>query len=140
MAHCSWLSDNAGANTCKLVKEFLRTENVIQLQSPSYSPDFSPCDFFPIGLTKNNLSRHDLDCAIVQFLQGVPKNLLICIQSLYFKTRKLGFYQGKTHQPVEMSEILISPIKVRKRPKIRNRYNQAPHLTQYTYGKVTTSQ
>ena len=31
-------------------------------------------------------------------------------------------------------------IKVRKRAKIRNRYNQAPHLTQGTNGKVTTSQ
>ena len=30
--------------------------------------------------------------------------------------------------------------KVRKRTKIRNRYNQAPHLTQDTNGKVTTSQ
>ena len=31
-------------------------------------------------------------------------------------------------------------IKVRKRAKIRNRYNQAPHMTQDTNGKVTTSQ
>ena len=30
--------------------------------------------------------------------------------------------------------------KVRKRTKIRNRYNQAPHLTQDTNGNVTTSQ
>ena len=30
--------------------------------------------------------------------------------------------------------------KVRKRAKIRNRYNQAPHLTQDTNGKATTSQ
>ena len=29
---------------------------------------------------------------------------------------------------------------VRKRAKIRNRYNQAPHLTRDTNGKVTTSQ
>ena len=29
---------------------------------------------------------------------------------------------------------------VRKRAKIRNRYNQAPHLTQDTNEKVTTSQ
>ena len=29
---------------------------------------------------------------------------------------------------------------VRKRTKIRNRYNKAPHLTQDTNGKVTTSQ
>ena len=28
----------------------------------------------------------------------------------------------------------------KKRAKIRNRYNQAPHLTQDTNGKVTTSQ
>ena len=31
-------------------------------------------------------------------------------------------------------------IKVRKRAKIRNRYNQAPHLTQDTNGRVKTSQ
>ena len=30
--------------------------------------------------------------------------------------------------------------RVRKRSKFRNRYNQAPHLTQDTNGKVTTSQ
>ena len=29
---------------------------------------------------------------------------------------------------------------VRKRAKIRNRYNQVPHLTQDTNGKVTSSQ
>ena len=31
-------------------------------------------------------------------------------------------------------------MKVRKRAKIRNWYNQTPHLTQETNGKVTTSQ
>ena len=30
--------------------------------------------------------------------------------------------------------------KVRKRTKVRNLYNQAPHLTQDTNGKVTTAQ
>ena len=30
--------------------------------------------------------------------------------------------------------------KIRKRAKVRNRYNQEPHLTQDTNGKVTTSQ
>ena len=34
----------------------------------------------------------------------------------------------------------LTIIKVRKKAKIRNRYNQAPHLTQDTNGKVTTSQ
>ena len=37
-------------------------------------------------------------------------------------------------------EKLPKVIKVRKRAKIRNRYNQAPHLTQDTNGKVTASQ
>ena len=38
--------------------------------------------------------------------------------------------------------ILVSKemLKVRKRAKIRNPYNQAPHLTQDTNRKVTTSQ
>ena len=31
-------------------------------------------------------------------------------------------------------------MKVRKRAKIRSRYNHAPHLTQDTNGKVTASQ
>ena len=35
---------------------------------------------------------------------------------------------------------MIRLLQVRKRAKIRNRYNQAPHLTQDTNGKVTTSQ
>ena len=35
---------------------------------------------------------------------------------------------------------LIDMLKVRKRAKIRNQYNQAPHLTQDTNGKVTTLQ
>ena len=36
--------------------------------------------------------------------------------------------------------VCISILKVRKRAMNRNRYNQAPHLTQDTNGKVTTSQ
>ena len=34
----------------------------------------------------------------------------------------------------------MGPFKVRKGAKIRNRYNQVPHLTQDTNGKVTNSQ
>ena len=36
--------------------------------------------------------------------------------------------------------IYVGDHKVRKIVKIKNRYNQAPHLTQATNGKVTTSQ
>ena len=31
-------------------------------------------------------------------------------------------------------------VRVRQRAKVRNRYNQAPHVTQDTNGKVKTSQ
>ena len=36
--------------------------------------------------------------------------------------------------------LLLKTVEVRKRAKIRNRYNQAPHLTQDTNGNMTTSQ
>ena len=35
---------------------------------------------------------------------------------------------------------LVSVVEVRKRVKLRNRYNHAPHLAQATNGIVTTSQ
>ena len=44
------------------------------------------------------------------------------------------FYTGFT------AKLEMTLRKVRKRTKIRNRYNQAQHLTQNTNGKVTTSQ
>ena len=37
-------------------------------------------------------------------------------------------------------KVRLSPLKVSKVAKIRNRYNQVPHLTQDTNGKVTNSQ
>ena len=37
-------------------------------------------------------------------------------------------------------ETLINNIKVKKRAKIRDRYNQAPHLNHDTNVKVSTSQ
>ena len=39
-----------------------------------------------------------------------------------------------------MANLYVVIIKVGKGAKIRNRYNQAPHLTQDTNGKVTNSQ
>ena len=42
--------------------------------------------------------------------------------------------------PPPSTDKTILIIKVRKGAKIRNRYNQAPHLTQDTNGEVTTSQ
>ena len=39
-----------------------------------------------------------------------------------------------------MSRLINICVKVSKGAKIRNRYNQVPHLTQDTRGKVTNSQ
>ena len=43
-------------------------------------------------------------------------------------------------QSIEKKYLVAYVLKVRKRAKIRNRYNHAPHLTQDSNGKVTTSQ
>ena len=60
---------------------------------------------------------------------------------------KIAFIHSDMHSSSKL-EILndkfvfayIREDQVRKKAKIRNRYNQAPHLTQDTNGKVTTSQ
>ena len=44
------------------------------------------------------------------------------------------------HMGLAARKTIFRPSKVRKGAKIRNRYNQAPHLTQDTNGKVTNSQ
>ena len=46
---------------------------------------------------------------------------------------------GLTHRHAIKEETIESK-NLRKRAKIRNQYNQTPHLTQNTHGKVTTSQ
>ena len=53
------------------------------------------------------------------------------------KTRRLIRFSTACKQKFLQN---ISPNKVSKGAKIRNRYNQVPHLTQDTNGKVTNSQ
>ena len=48
------IHDNASAHKCALVQDFLKTEKVVQLPHPPYSPDLSPCDFFLFPLLKKN--------------------------------------------------------------------------------------
>ena len=49
---------------------------------------------------------------------------------------------GKTHEPASYILLCMAkgPAKVSKGAKIRNRYNQVPHLTQDINGKVTNLQ
>ena len=53
---------------------------------------------------------------------------------------RTSLFPLKNHTWLYVSLEILVRIKVRKRAKIRNRYNQAPHLIQDTKGKVTTSQ
>ena len=48
--------------------------------------------------------------------------------------------RGELLGPPRSTDITTLIIKVSKGAKIRNRYNQVPHLTQTTNGKVTNSQ
>ena len=49
------MHDNSGAHKCKLVKNFLETETVVQLPNSPYSPDWSACDISLLTLLKSNL-------------------------------------------------------------------------------------
>ena len=74
----SLIHDNADANKCKLIQDFLETETVVQLLISPDSPDSSPCDFILFTLLKYNPrrqyeSRGILYSAIFQCLQGGPK-------------------------------------------------------------------
>ena len=52
----------------------------------------------------------------------------------------LGTCDSSTHHMTSRLGMIYCINKVRKSAKIRNRYNQVPHLTQDTNGKVTNSQ
>ena len=47
---------NPPAHKYVLVQDFLMEERVVQLSHPPYSPDLSPCDFFPVSFTEDTLS------------------------------------------------------------------------------------
>ena len=66
-----------------------------------------------------------------------------CSAPLLFANPKDRFSRLEAHIVIAkyaLINFIINPIKVSKGAKIRNRYNQVPHLTQYTFGKVTNSQ
>ena len=77
----------------KLVQDFLEAETVVQLPNSPDSQDSSSCDFFL--LTSLNPISPDVDMSLKVFYtvpffsvyRVCPKSLLICIQSLDFKSR-----------------------------------------------------
>ena len=62
-----------------------------------------------------------------------------CQTALNFDVKDIE-NQDKVPMIYWLPKLHNNPIKVSKGAKIRNRYNQVPHLTQDTNGKVTNSQ
>ena len=119
------------AHKCKLVQDILETETLVQLHNPFFSQTVFPVTF-PVSFSEKQYIQTSLLFAFPFFsvYSVCLKRLIICLQRLNFKTRKMSVCQWRPHQRVEMNEICVS--KVRKAAKIRNRYNQVPHLTQDT--------
>ena len=88
--------------------------------------------YFMLSLSDKNQTD------IIEALNSTSKYLdgLLNINNPYFEHMVCQIY------PTELQLNKVNSLiqKVRKRTKIRNRYNQAPHLTQDTNRKVTTSQ
>ena len=64
----------------------------------------------------------------------------VCNVKLQLYAKGLDWSQGKSTSVNHFSIAYLLNSKVSKGAKIRNRYNQVPHLTQDTNGKVTNSQ
>ena len=63
-------------------------------------------------------------------------NDILNINNVYFDNLVSQIYPSE----LQLNKANTSDTEVSKGAKIRNRYNQVPHLTQYTNGKVTNSQ
>ena len=82
------------------------------------------------GLQRHHMQRCGYALIQVDLFGSIEKHMgMLCFMSGAYHNDKIIY-----------SHFLKICIKVRKRAKIRNRYNQAQHLTQDTNEKVTTSQ
>ena len=65
---------------------------------------------------------------------------MLLLLQLYYRIARKHVLFAVFYRPPNSDSTFFLQLKVRKRAKIRNRYDQVPHLTQDTNGKVTTSQ
>ena len=86
---------------CEVVKSFLASEKVKNLNHPPYSPDLSPCDFFVLPRLKKMLSgnkytsRSSLGSSIYQCLQQIPKkDYLSAFRDWVKRLQKMCFSKG----------------------------------------------
>ena len=102
------------------------------------------------GETHPSISSHALDCNYME--KNFNNNRLIIMFNIYKKCwRQVHYFSRKVSVSFTLKEVAVYFFgvylyivflqdKVSKGAKIRNRYNQVPHLTQDTNGKVTNSQ
>ena len=93
-----------------------------------------------VGLDKDVIRKPN---GKVQFIKEglVSRRLHSALPSpTFFYESVLMIYNVNTSFLTEKQINLLTLIKIRKTIKIGNRYNQVPHLTRYTNGKVTNSQ
>ena len=95
---------------------------------------------YAIGKLKSDRSGGP-DGLCIEMFKAVLDDIMPFLLVLFNNNFNSGIF------PESWCESIISPIhksgpinKVSKGAKIRNRYNQVPHLTQDTNGKVTNSQ
>ena len=76
-----------------------------------------------------------------QITRLLPQKCLYCFHTAYHKDGILVLGRDKKQKETYQELLgMVKDFKVSKDAKIRNRYNQVPHLTQDTNGKVTNSQ
>ena len=77
LKHMNILHDNAKPHVAKLVKEYLKSNGIIIIDHPPYSPDLAPSDFWLFDKIKTQLSDHtdveSLKIQITDILNSIPK-------------------------------------------------------------------
>ena len=95
--HGSWrlLHDNAPSHKALVVREFLASKGIVELNHPPYSPDLSPCDYFFFSKLKLALKgtsfceMKDIQKASTDFLGTVSRQgFQQCFKRLYDRSNK----------------------------------------------------
>ena len=123
-------------DTALILEEYIRDRKDAKV--PAYIAFLDAKSAFDV------VSHQSLMCKL--FHIGIEGNLWTLISSLHQDAKSAVKWQGQISEKFRMEQgvrqggILSTDLyKVSKGAKIRNRYNQVPHLTQDTNGKVTNS-
>src|SRR5215510_16122621 len=92
----SWffVHDNARPHTANIVKQFLATKGVVQLEHPPYSTDLNPPDFFLFPRLKLALKGKrfddipDIQRNVTMLLKSIPpEDFLRSFQDMYSRSQ-----------------------------------------------------